>query len=208
MEYNRPPYDDDEEPTQLPPSGSDYPPQRRDPYGGGGYPQQPPPRPGQFQPPPPQDDRTRLPDRLQGRGSAPGGMPYQAARGSAGSFYNEHTMIDTTGQEPNTEPLAYLFIKEPRPRFGRYFVVRDNATIGRAPHHQLRLDDPRVSDPHGRLRLEKDPDTGNPAFVLYDFGSINHTYVNGERVMGMVVLRENDHIKIGGYLFVFKALMD
>jgi hypothetical protein len=121
-----------------------------------------------------------------------------------GTPFQEHTMITSP---TSTEPLAYLFIKEPVERFGYHFVVRGgNASIGRQANHPIQLQDPFISDPHGRIKLEKD-ESGKQVFALYDFGSENGSFVNGERVSGRFILKENDEINIGSYLFVFKTLM-
>lgn len=123
----------------------------------------------------------------------------------SGMGFQEHTMI----AKPNsTEPLGYLFIREPKQRFGYFFIVRKgNATIGRQANHAIQLPDQHISDPHGRIKLEKDEESREQVFVFYDFGSENGTFINGERVQGRHVLSENDEINIGSYIFVFKALM-
>lgn len=104
------------------------------------------------------------------------------------------------------DPIGYLFIAAPEHRFGRYFIIRESAIIGRSPNYPIQLNDSFISDPHARITLEYPQD--EPQFGLYDFGSKNGTYLNGERVEGRVTLHENDEVQIGDYIFVFKTLMD
>ena len=64
----------------------------------------------------------------------------------------------------------------------------------------LILDDPKVSNPHAKFKFEND------AFEIWDFGSKNGTFVNGERIRSATKLKENDEVKIGDITFVLKVL--
>lgn len=121
-------------------------------------------------------------------------------------FDDDRTFIGDNMQSPENEPIGYLFIAAPEHRFGRYYIVRGSAMIGRSPNYPIQLNDSYISDPHARISLEYHQE--QPLFGLYDFGSKNGTLVNGEPVEGRVTLRENDEIQIGDYIFVFKTLMD
>lgn len=113
----------------------------------------------------------------------------------------------TWTEEPHDlPPIGYLFVLAPAADYGAYVVIHQDITIGRAPHHDLRLPDPRVSETHARLKRGPHPRTGEEVFILYDFGTPNGTFVNGEAVFGATVLLENDDIIIGGFRFVFKVL--
>jgi pSer/pThr/pTyr-binding forkhead associated (FHA) protein len=78
----------------------------------------------------------------------------------------------------------------------RYAVDRDETRIGRHPEAHVLLDDVTVSRRHALLALVGD------AVVLTDQGSLNGTYVAGERVDSHV-LSEGDEIQIGRFRLVF-----
>lgn len=65
-------------------------------------------------------------------------------------------------------------------------------TIGRDPGADLTLEDTGVSRHHARLRVGDD---GAP--VVEDLGSVNGTYVNGERIGGERRLADGDEVQIG-----------
>lgn len=65
-------------------------------------------------------------------------------------------------------------------------------TIGRSSENDLPINDPKVSRHHCQI-VQHDDGT----FTLADFGSLNGTYVNGQRVYGEVRLNPNDEIRIG-----------
>ncbi|MGZ8245226.1 ATP-binding cassette domain-containing protein [Methylomagnum sp.] len=70
-------------------------------------------------------------------------------------------------------------------------------TIGRLPGCDLVLPSPVVSREHARLYCE-------PAGVdIQDLGSINGTYINGERLQGRTRLTQGDRVAIGAFSFSF-----
>ncbi|MGC1377737.1 MAG: FHA domain-containing protein [Anaerolineales bacterium] len=97
-----------------------------------------------------------------------------------------------------TGAQAILWAKEGQRR-GQILKVKGDSIIGRS-EGQIILDDPKVSNPHAKLTLEND------TYVLWDFGSKNGTFVNGERIRAATTLKENDTVKIGDRVFVFKIL--
>jgi hypothetical protein len=94
--------------------------------------------------------------------------------------------------------MGILWMKEGGRR-GKIYKLQDGAVVART-HGDLRLDDDYVSDPHARFVIEENQ------FVLWDFGSKNGTFVNGERIRAATPLQENDIIKIGLSTFVLKIL--
>lgn len=64
-------------------------------------------------------------------------------------------------------------------------------TIGRNPSSTIQIQDRLVSKDHCLIDRE-----GN-AYVLKDLGSMNGTYVNGQRVCGQQVLKHGDRLTIG-----------
>jgi len=105
---------------------------------------------------------------------------------------------DSTVLGDESEILGILWVKEGKHR-GRIYKVREITIIGRTQGDVL-LPDPKVSNPHAKLTLEEG------RFVLWDFGSKNGTFVNGERVRSATPLKENDIIQIGDTIFVLKLL--
>jgi hypothetical protein len=104
-------------------------------------------------------------------------------------------------------PLGWLVVKEPLARRGEVLPVRANQVIGRSGDAQW--NDPRVSRQHARLTFE--PPEGAPddppVFHLWPFGPANPVYINGREIRGATPLHENDEIRLGGTLFVFKTLI-
>ncbi len=105
-------------------------------------------------------------------------------------------------------PLGWLIVKAPLEKRGTILPVQANQIIGR--EGDLRWDDPRLSRHHARLTLEPPADAPDeaPVFHLWPFGTTNPVYINGQEIRGATPLRENDEIRLGDTLFVFKMLLD
>jgi pSer/pThr/pTyr-binding forkhead associated (FHA) protein len=69
--------------------------------------------------------------------------------------------------------------------------------IGRAVENEIVTISQRASREHAHIRRD-----GRRVF-LEDMGSTNGTFLNGERVLGSVQLRDGDQISIGDILFTF-----
>lgn len=78
----------------------------------------------------------------------------------------------------------------------RYLLDRDATTVGRHPDSHVFLDDVTVSRHHARVDKEDDE------FVLHDLGSLNGTYLGGERV-DRRALRAGDELQVGRYKLLF-----
>jgi len=74
--------------------------------------------------------------------------------------------------------------------------------VGRDPDCDLRIDSPRVSRHHARIRV-----SGSGASIE-DLGSKNGTTVRGERIEGEVALRDGDEIGVGPAELLFQAGVD
>jgi len=105
-------------------------------------------------------------------------------------------------------PLAWLVVREPRERRGALLPIAPNQTIGREA--DVRWDDPRLSRVHARFTLEPPDDAPNaaPIYHLWPFAPTNPVTINGRAVRGATPLRENDEIRLGNTLFIFKVLTD
>jgi adenylate cyclase len=79
------------------------------------------------------------------------------------------------------------------------FELTALSTIGRHPDNSIQVLDRIISKEHAQVFLAPD---GN--FVLRDLGSLNGTYVGGERVMEHV-LSDGDEITMGSTKLIFRA---
>jgi pSer/pThr/pTyr-binding forkhead associated (FHA) protein len=70
-------------------------------------------------------------------------------------------------------------------------------SMGRAVENEIVILDKRSSREHAVIRRE------GRKVLLEDLGSTNGTYLNGERLLQVVQLRDGDQIKVGDVAFVF-----
>jgi len=81
---------------------------------------------------------------------------------------------------------------------GQTVPLRAGLHIGRAADNGLVIDDPTVSRQHAYLGPRGD------GWVLVDKGSVNGTFVNGERLRGSRELTAGDLIQLGAVRLVFR----
>jgi pSer/pThr/pTyr-binding forkhead associated (FHA) protein len=119
------------------------------------------------------------------------------------------TMTYTVGETGEMQPVdidevveragAALVIRSGGGRAGESFTIEeDRVSIGRSPDAKVFLDDVTVSRNHARIERRGD------SFFVQDDGSLNGTYVNGERVEE-TKLASGDEIQIGMFKLVFFA---
>lgn len=77
--------------------------------------------------------------------------------------------------------------------------LRAHNTLGRHPSNSVQLLDKIVSKEHCIITQQ------DGVFILHDLGSLNGTYVNGERVNGQRTLSHNDEIALGSTRGRFEA---
>jgi pSer/pThr/pTyr-binding forkhead associated (FHA) protein len=80
-------------------------------------------------------------------------------------------------------------------------VGSKEVSIGRSPENGLVIDNPAVSHYHARVFNEEG------RLMLEDFGSMNGTFVNGQRVK-MVTLKPGDSVGIGKHTIVVSESKD
>jgi pSer/pThr/pTyr-binding forkhead associated (FHA) protein len=80
----------------------------------------------------------------------------------------------------------------------RYLLDTDLSTVGRHPESDIFLDDITVSRRHVEFRREND------TFRVHDVGSLNGTYLNGDRVDD-AELQNGDEVRIGKFRLIFFA---
>jgi hypothetical protein len=81
---------------------------------------------------------------------------------------------------------------------GRMFKIEDGHTIGRTDA-DLVLEDLKVSGLHAKLAVQGGECT------ITDHGSTNGTWVNDQRIRKPTRLQENDLVKVGDTVFIFKS---
>lgn len=74
-------------------------------------------------------------------------------------------------------------------------IGQKEVSIGRSPSNAMVIDNPAVSNRHARVFREAD------RLMLEDFGSLNGTFVNGQRVK-MAALNSGDSVAIGKHTIV------
>jgi DNA-binding winged helix-turn-helix (wHTH) protein len=101
-------------------------------------------------------------------------------------------------EEPGSSPVRFRLVWSRR----EIPLPFGEMVVGRGVDCGLRLDSPRVSRHHARIRV-----TGSGASVE-DLGSKNGTTVRGERIEGEVALRDGDEIVIGPAELLFRGSAD
>jgi pSer/pThr/pTyr-binding forkhead associated (FHA) protein len=79
----------------------------------------------------------------------------------------------------------------------RRFDLKGTMNVGRTPENQIALDDPTVSRQHAWIKVE------GTDFLIFDVGSANGTFVNGERVQEPRRLNSGDVVRFGDVELVF-----
>lgn len=134
-----------------------------------------------------------LPDTLQHRSSDPdqtgrleGIEPERLAAQSSTPHRDHGTLVMLTGPTPG----AVLP------------VARPTSLVGRDPDADVRIRDPGVSRRHARM-FETDDE-----MCIEDLGSLNGTYVAGERVSAGRALHQGERIQLGGNVLLRFDLHD
>lgn len=91
------------------------------------------------------------------------------------------------------DPVPYLT----DPTGQEHLLRGDRITIGRAVENEIVITSKRVSREHARIHRE------GWRVILEDAGSTNGTFLNGERVLQPIDLRDGDQIDVGGVLLTF-----
>ena len=84
-------------------------------------------------------------------------------------------------------------------------LERDEVLLGRALEADVRVNDPKASRLHARIRTERDPESGETRYRVTDLGSTNGTLLNGEPITE-ATLEDGDKLVIGEHLMRFDML--
>lgn len=95
------------------------------------------------------------------------------------------------GKLPRLTSLAMARLVLSTPDGQRTVELRAKNSLGRHPDNSIQLLDKIVSKEHCKIELR------GSQFVLIDLGSLNGTYVGGQRVSGEVLLTEGSEIAMG-----------
>jgi pSer/pThr/pTyr-binding forkhead associated (FHA) protein len=110
-----------------------------------------------------------------------------------GDLDPEHDLDGTPTLPPGTGML--VVVRGPNAG-SRYLLDREITTVGRHPDSAIFLDDVTVSRRHAELTRD------GVTIVLRDLGSLNGSYVNGERV-DQRQLGTGDEVQIGRFKLLF-----
>jgi hypothetical protein len=78
-----------------------------------------------------------------------------------------------------------------------YYPLGEMISIGRSGNNKIVLKDPYISKNHLKI-VEDEGD-----FYVEDLNSANGTYINGEKIMDAVKIKNGDRIKIGQVEFLY-----
>ncbi len=78
-----------------------------------------------------------------------------------------------------------------------YYSLEDFVSLGRGNENKIVIKDPYISKNH--LKIVEDE--GN--YYLEDLNSANGTYLNGDKIMDVVELKNGDRIRVGQVEFLY-----
>lgn len=91
---------------------------------------------------------------------------------------------------------AVLIIQRGPSAGSRFLLDASEESVGRHPDSSIFLDDVSVSRKHALLTRQEQ------GFAIADVGSLNGTYVNGDRVE-KISLHSGDEVRIGKYRLIY-----
>ncbi|MBS3995435.1 MAG: FHA domain-containing protein [Alkaliphilus sp.] len=98
----------------------------------------------------------------------------------------------------NTPYLKLINRKDSLPfKIKEVYTLDDTITMGRNKDNDIVIVDPYVSNHHAKIILDEN------FYFLEDFDSANGTYLNGDKLMDAIKLRNGDRIKLGQVEFLF-----
>jgi pSer/pThr/pTyr-binding forkhead associated (FHA) protein len=140
-------------------------------------------------------------------------MPFGPAGVEAPQGPADRTML--VGERPATAVFAWLVVFDgpDRRSIGKVYILQpDMTTLGRVQGNDVVINDDACSSQHARIRIEA-REGAEPAFVLFDLGSRNGTYVgdreshkNPESQKYRHELRDGDFVLVGDTTLVFKKV--
>lgn len=94
---------------------------------------------------------------------------------------------------PTTESIP--FFRDPTGR--EHFLEAETSIVGRAVESDIVVTSRRVSREHAQVQRK------GQRMVLVDLGSTNGTFLNGERVLAPIELRDGDAVSVGDVILIY-----
>jgi serine/threonine-protein kinase len=82
--------------------------------------------------------------------------------------------------------------------FRTSYLLEKKTSIGRSSENDISLSDPKISRYHAELTADGEN------WFIGDFNSILGTFVNGEKIITRQLLKDQDEIQIGDFVFIFQ----
>lgn len=124
-------------------------------------------------------------------------------RDDLGAMVRARTTDLSVGEQDAVQALpsgAALLVVRRGANLGARFLLDQTTTVaGRHPDVDIFLDDVTVSRRHAEFRRE------GVRFVVHDLGSLNGTYVDGQRIDGDCRLEDGIEVQVGKFKFTFFA---
>jgi hypothetical protein len=116
----------------------------------------------------------------------------------SGAHWKMHNKPFSPGasRERSNEPMSLFTLTSSS---GDAYTIEGETLFGRGTESTIRLDDAEVSRKHASIFVE------GQALMIRDEGSANGTFVNDQRVAGVVPLKEGDQIRIGQTVMIVQV---
>ncbi len=112
-------------------------------------------------------------------------------------IYMDIKSISGASMENNTY-LKLINRKDTLPfKVKEVYNLDGSVIIGRGSDNDIVIKDPYISNKHIKIALDESE------YFLEDFDSANGTYLNGDRVLDVVKLKNGDRIKLGQLEFLY-----
>ncbi len=105
-------------------------------------------------------------------------------------------MGEPTEAAPTADVVGYMLVTSGHRSGARFAIRGEITTAGRHPDSDIFLDDITVSRRHVEIR------SADGALIIVDAGSLNGTYLNGERI-DSAALNEGDEVQIGKFKLLY-----
>ena len=145
-------------------------------------------------------------DNREGANNAGDGSQSDATMTFTGGFAAQVAALDGDVTVEEQEAIASLpsgsalLVVRRGPNIGaRFLLDADTTTVGRHPEADIFLDDVTVSRRHADFLRD------GITFLVRDLGSLNGTYLNGERISGTAPLVDGSEVQVGKFRLTFYA---